>query len=434
MLSDIVEVNITATTGAPTRVGFGIPCVMAYHTNYTDRARSYTSTAAMLTDGFASDSPAVLAVGALLSQNPKPTRVIVGREAGTEEKLIKLTPIAQNSTAYTVVLNGETATYTSDATATVAEITAGLKVAIDALGENVTVTDNTTDIDIEADSVADNFSLYTADRTLLDTNDNTPNGATSIADDIAAVQVENDTWYTLHLTNQGKAVITAAAVYVETLYKILFSSTPDTDIYSSSTSDIASNMQTAGYDRTVLMYHPKANVQYPDCAWAGRCLPADAGSLTWMFKTLTGVDYVNFTDTEESNIKGKNCNMYVQISGISMTQEGKAASGKYIDLTRGTDWIRARLQEGVFGDFTSNDKISATNDGIATVEGTVRGVLTRATKQTILAADPAYTVQVPDISEVPIADRANRILPDIKFTGKFAGAFHKVQISGTISV
>ena len=433
-LEEITEVTITAATAAPSRVGYGTPCVMAYHTNYTERAREYTSVAGMLTDGFVAGEPAVLAVGALLAQNPKPSKVVVGREVGTEEKLIKLTPVAVASTAYAVVLNGQTASYTSDATPTIAEITAGLKVAIDALGENVTTTDNTTDLDVEADTVADNFSLYTVNRTLIGMNDNTPDGAVSIATDIAAVQVENDDMFSIHLTNQGKAVITAAATYVSTLYKMLFVSSPDTDIYGVSTTDIASNMQTAGHDRVVLMYHPKANVQFPDCAWAGRCLPLDAGSITWMFKSLNNVDYINFTPSEESKIKAKNCNMYVRIAGVSMTQYGVASSGKFIDLTRSTDWIRSQLKETVFGSFVRADKIPQTNKGIAVVEGDVKAVLKKAINQTILTDNPAPTTQVLDIRDVPIADRALRNLPDVKFTGQFAGAFHKVQISGTVSV
>lgn len=62
----------------------------------------------------------------------------------------KVTPIAQNNTTYTIDINGNAANFLSDADATVAEITAGLKTAIDALSEPVTVVDNGTDLDISS--------------------------------------------------------------------------------------------------------------------------------------------------------------------------------------------------------------------------------------------------------------------------------------------
>jgi hypothetical protein len=434
-LDDIVQVTITAQTAAPSRVGFGIPLVMAYHTNWPERARVYTSVADMITDGFATTDLATLAVGALLAQNPKPSQVVVGRETGTQGISIQIIPVAQDTTLYRVVLAGQNADYTSGASATVAQICTGLKTAIDALSlTGITVTDNTTDIEIDAAAATNNIPVHVDDRTLLQMLDNTVDGSPTIAADIAAVQVENDDWYSCHLTNHGKAVITAAAVYIETLYKIMVVASPDYDIYGSGSSDLASNLQTAGYGRTALMHHPKANSQFPGCAWAGRCLPKDPGSITWKFMTLSGVDYVDYTSTEQGYITAKDCNNYVRIAGISMTQEGVMSSGEFIDVVRGIDFIRARLQEYVFTLLANSDKVPFTNAGIAAVEAEVRAVMELAIGQKILTADPAPVVQAPKASEVSAADKANRLLPDVTFTGTLAGAIHAVQISGTISV
>ena len=75
-LSDIVQVNITTQATAPSRVGFGTPLVMAYHTAFSERARIYKSITAMVDDGFAPNDPAVRAVQAILSQNPKVGEVV----------------------------------------------------------------------------------------------------------------------------------------------------------------------------------------------------------------------------------------------------------------------------------------------------------------------------------------------------------------------
>jgi hypothetical protein len=182
------------------------------------------------------------------------------------------------------------------------------------------------------------------------------------------------------------------------------------------------------------MYHPKANSQFPGAAWAGRCLPLDPGSITWKFMTLSGVDYIDFTATEQGYITAKDCNNYVRIAGISMTQEGVTSSGEFIDVVRGIDFIRARLQEYIFGLLARANKIPFTNAGIAAVEAEVRAVMQLGISQSILTADPAPVVQAPKASEVSTNDKAARLLPDVTFTGYLAGAIHAVQVSGTISV
>jgi hypothetical protein len=59
---------------------------------------------------------------------------------------IRITPSASNNTTYTVTLNSTDYTYLSDASATVAEITAGLTAAIPSA--TYTVTDNNTSLDV----------------------------------------------------------------------------------------------------------------------------------------------------------------------------------------------------------------------------------------------------------------------------------------------
>ncbi len=75
---------------------------------------------------------------------------------------VKITPLAQNSTKYTVTINGADFDFTSDASATVAEITAGLKAAIDGGSEAVSTVDNGTDLDVTS-SDGNTFTLVLTD-------------------------------------------------------------------------------------------------------------------------------------------------------------------------------------------------------------------------------------------------------------------------------
>jgi len=493
-LSDIVSVSITAQTRTPTQVGFGTPLIAAYHTVFPERTRIYESVTDMLTDGFASTDPAVLAATAVFAQNPRPEQVIVGRTENDEVKTIKVTPNSSDlraSKAYEVYLDGQLRYFTTDASPTVAEICTGLEAALEppawtistsyTVGKYVTndatpkkvyrcttagtsagsggpkgvgsgivdntcvweyvgsdlsvkATDNTTYVTVEGDTVADDFRLYVSDPNILWTNDVTADGSPSgIAADLAAISVENDDWYGLISTNQGKAVVTAAAAYIETLKKIFVIASMDSDIAETGSGDLASALETAGYVRTMVIYHYKANEQYPDAAWVGKCLPKSPGSITWKFKSLAGVDYMTLTATKENNIRGKHCNYYTQIAGLSITQEGWTSGDEWMDITNGSDFICARMQEYIFGALANADKIPFTDKGIAVVEGQVWAVLRLAVKNDILVDDENLTVTVPLADDVPVADRANRLLPDVQFEGRLAGAIHAVTISGVVS-
>ena len=135
-LEDIVDVTITRESSAVTEQGFSTPLILAYHTRWTsDRVRSYASLTEMVDDGFTPDDAAYKIAAAIWSQPNPPATVKVGRRANAFTQTVRLTPEASNSTPYTVELDGLEATYTSDATATVAEICTGLVAALAALAD-----------------------------------------------------------------------------------------------------------------------------------------------------------------------------------------------------------------------------------------------------------------------------------------------------------
>ena len=87
--------------------------------------------------------------------------------------------VAANSTTYSLTINGEEASYTSDIDATVAEITLGLTNAINALvgaGAATTATDNGTNVTIQADVAGTPFLVVVTAGTMTATT-TTPNTA-----------------------------------------------------------------------------------------------------------------------------------------------------------------------------------------------------------------------------------------------------------------
>jgi non-ribosomal peptide synthetase component E (peptide arylation enzyme) len=116
-------------------------------------------------------------------------------------------------------------------------------------------------------------------------------------------------------------------------------------------------------------------------------------------------------------------------------------------VIRGQDWVKARIEEGLYRLFMSNDKVSMDNVGIAQVEGVLRSVLKRAGNMGIIAAATTeseletsddkeflYKVTVPRREDILPGDRAARILPDVEFIYYLAGAIHEAEVRGKITV
>lgn len=116
----------------------------------------------------------------------------------TRARNVKVTPIAQNATTYTVTINGTAFPFTSDSDATVAEITWGLANVINAGAEPVIATDNGTDLDI----VGDGETLNPATPQLF---------TIEVTDDYDGSQISwanNDTGNELEIRVTGSRIIT----------------------------------------------------------------------------------------------------------------------------------------------------------------------------------------------------------------------------------
>lgn len=256
---------------------------------------------------------------------------------------------------------------------------------------------------------------------------------------LTAIEGIDSEWYCFILISTVEADLKEAAAWAETATKIFFYSSKAVGIKDGAvTNDIASFMKSQNYDRTVSIYHTADQddataPSFIESALPGSCLPFAPGSQTWAYKTLAGVASYKLTSGEKTAIENKNCNTYIAISGVDVTQYGVVASGEYIDVIRGLDWLEARIKENVFSAFINGRKIPYTDAGIKSIALRVSTVLQEAVRAGVLAQG-SVVVTVPTVSQIPEADRIARNLPDVSFTARLAGAIHNVSISGTVTV
>ena len=255
---------------------------------------------------------------------------------------------------------------------------------------------------------------------------------------LTAIAAEDNAWYGLAVGTRVEAEQQLVAAWVETAEKLCVLASNDADVVDG-VGTIADYVDTQGYNRTGVIYHPTsdgtpATDPYPDCAWLGKVFPFDPGSITWAFKTLTSVASYYLTGAQITTATGKNANIYTEVASVDITQFGTVGSGEYFDVMMGLDWLKAQIQERIYTALINNAKIPFTDDGIQAVVGQLKAALQEAVELNILSASPAPTVSAPLASAVSATDKGNRLLPDVTFIATLAGAIHKTEINGTVSL
>jgi len=262
----------------------------------------------------------------------------------------------------------------------------------------------------------------------------------AMATDLQNIINQNNLWYGLVLTDNSDADILAAAAFIETVKKIMVVASSDAAIPTNSGVDLASQLKGFGYKRSALMYSATQASLGMDAAWVGGLLPTVPGSVTWKFKQLVGISPDTFTDTARTycigvpGVPGKNVNIYETVGGVNITEEGTMAGGQFIDQTIGIDWLESTLQTNVFSNLVNLPKVPYTDQGVSVIEAAVRAALLEGIKNDLIDGASPFTVTAPLVLDVPVNDRAERLLPDVKFSCRLAGALHFVQINGVVTV
>lgn len=434
-LSDIISIAITTATRTPSQAGFGIGLLISYSAAWlSDVVRTYANADAVAVD-FATTTVEYKAAARYFSQNPRPTQLLIGKGTLKPSQQYEMTPVVANLYTYSMKVNGTTVSYTSDGSATNAEINGALKTAIDALA--------ITGLTVSLQAANATLRLLMTAGLWLDVESNDPNmplvqnhADPGIATDLAAIKVANNTWYALLTTFNSKLMVDAAGAWCETAKKLYVVQTVDSavrDTAISGTDDVAESTRNAALRHTSIWYS-KATGDFLDAGLVGAVLPLLPGSETWAFKEVTGVPAGAYTGTQRTNMTGKNANFYEPTAGLNITWEGKTAQGQYIDTTRFVDWLEARIAESIFGALANAKKIPYTAKGIEAIAGALRQVLAQASKPPIEGITPDFIITTPAIGDVPAADKATRTLNNLTFSATLTGAIHKVALQGTISV
>ncbi|MEY4579822.1 MAG: hypothetical protein RL701_4525 [Pseudomonadota bacterium] len=440
-LDQIVSVVITESSATPSRVGFSIPLVVASHASLTGMHTYSASTmlASMVTDGVATTAPVYLTAQRLLSQNPRPRTIKVWYSATTFTQTVNLTPVAASSTVY----NGRVAdapwTFTSDASATLAEVCTGIAAAITAL-TGVTATGvSATEVVVTTDAARTNVMFeHGTGAGVYSIHDVTDR--TDLATTLAAAQAADRDWYGFVVDSFGEADIDDAAAWAEANNKVFFATTCDDDVYTSSTTDVASDLKALGYRRTFLFYSDDPTT-FLGAGALGAVLPYDAGSATLYYKNAVGVAVSDLSSTQEGFLSAKNVNWLSTTADVRIINDGKSVGGSWFDNVAAIDWVTARIKEDLFAFLTGSIKVSYTDRSVEKVKDVLMGVLNLGIARGIIApgvqgstTDPVPFVEAPKVADVSVTDRGNRLLPDVYFSFRLSGGLKTIEVQGVATV
>jgi hypothetical protein len=444
-----VVANITRNSTAAQGATFNFPLFAATHKYFPEVVRSYSSFESVRSDtSIPKDSNTYNALRLAFSQNPAPELVYVGKRQADDVtitpaalvtgKVYGFTVLVYNTTTGASVGSATIASATADADPLASEIVTDWKA--DLAGLTDLVLTGTNDLTITANA---GFDFVVSDYVSVTEAYTTTQTAAQL---LSAIQVEDNDWYFLCTEDHTEAFQLAMAAEIEATGtsdypKMYFTSTSDVDTLKAlpdPADDVIGKLKALGYDRTVCDWHNLANTTFPEMGLVGANGVYQPGSITWKYTQIKGVAAaadpvtgIRLSDSKQGFINDRNGGWMGVEKKINFYHEGKTVGGEYIDIIRGSDWLRDRHEIELLNLLLNQKggKIAFTDPN--KVLNTIDAVNQKAVEVGFLSGYTPATV--PDYLTLSFAEKASRVLKDVNWTGYIAGAVHNIITNGNLT-
>lgn len=217
---------------------------------------------------------------------------------------------------------------------------------------------------------------------------------------------------------------------------------------STSITDIAYKLKTAGYSRTFCQY---SQVPYAAASAFGRAFTVNFlgnnTTITLKFKQEPGITAETIEADQADTLKAKNCNVFVNYSNdTAIIQEGVMSNGDFFDERHGLDWLQNYVQNNLWNLlYTSTTKIPQTEAGVTRLVTNIEQSMDQSVNNGLVAPGvwnggdigqltagdtltKGYYVYANSLSAQAQADREARKAPVIQVAAKLAGAIHFADV------
>lgn len=441
----IVNVQIALNTTATNQKSFSDLLILGAHNAGVNRVEVVTDPNQLADLGIGTNTAVYRAVSDVFKQIPTLKQVFVGRMANGAT-VINVDTASQTDYSVTISYRNndgevvkETATYTGKSRDTAAQIATGLVTAITSQTAPVTAKAAEGKITVTNNNSSDLVGVTTHGNLSVEE----PTSTESPTDALTAIAAENNDWYGLVTTLTNEAKLLEVSEYAEANEKLHGITSDQAGIIDSgSTTDLATKLKEKQYFRTHVWYHGKPDESLA-AAITTKAFTYQPGSETWANKRLQGISYDQLREGQFLAAKAKNANTFEPFRGNGVTQSGKVAAGEWIDVIRFRDWLVEEIRVNVFSAMINADgKIPYTDGGIGIIVAAMRqaldlGVIRGGIAPEELDEDgnkiPSYIIDYPRAANISANRKASRILEDLKFTARLAGAIHVVEIKGAVT-
>lgn len=475
-ISSVVKVNITTTPQTPSERGFGTLLALGQTSeptgNKVKRLKFYSSLTDVAVDYNASDEVYKMA-NTYFAQNPKPDSLYIGfrytvaQHAWLQSSSLVETDIptwtAITDGSFSIKVNGTQEDINSLDFSTVADMDDVASV-IDGASANFNCTWDgvrlfiktvSTGASATVEGMFDGLSAgtYIGDLSGLSQGQATRifgvDAESNIADALDRLDGENSDWYALALTRESRdnQDVIDASTWIEAKIKLFYTVSNNSDVLDANvTSDIASTLNASGRRRTWVQYSSIFE-EYPEVSAFGRSATVnfnqDDSTLTMKFKDLPLITAEAINQGQLNTAISKGCNVYHQISTVSMVSEGmmSAGVGVWQDTIHGIDWLQNSIETNIFALLRVKKKVPFTDKGTALLEQQMIVSLEQGRRNGLIADSGTtidgvflpngYTSSTEPVANIPLSQKQTRQYGSLYFTAIGAGAIHGVTVEGT---
>lgn len=465
-LSSVFNVSVTVASAAVAAPAFNQALIVGPSTvipsqGATGRVRAYSSTSAMLTDGFQTSAPEYIAAGIYFGQSPAPTLLKVGRQ-----DLTALYTVAVGSSAGTDYVVGDILTV-SQAGAS------GGQVKVTTVGTGGVVTG----IALVTGAQGTGYTVANGVSTTGGTGTGAQIDITAVGESplqaMAACRIADPDWYAgIFVGTALDADHEAIAAFIEGASPLstYFLTTSAAAVLNNTPGNLLAVLKAAQYRRTFSIYSTTQSGSFPGNAYAaaapaglamGRNTGAAGSYFDIMFKTISGVGAEPLTQSQVDSICGSNDGVTPGLNGNAIVtynngaytwlQRGVTAAGFFFDEVLNLDMLAAEIQTNVANLFTASNSVPFTEAGMNMVKTVIAqacaasqergfiapsGVWTGPTIGTGVnaiakgqALPKGYAMYSPTVASQSAAARGARIMPTVTVVLVEAQSGHSLTVS-----
>jgi hypothetical protein len=429
-ITNVIRGTILVQDSVPRSPDFGAVALFTYTTLFAGW-RTYTvdseGLSAMIEDGFGLTDPGYQLVEQMAQVQGGIQQIKLYARTQAPTQTYELTPTSLKvGFVYRLTVKGTPVEYEVQEDDTFADIVTGLFTELNPI-DGVTAVDDATHVTLSA-----------AEGTLLQLEDVSRNlsvedvsAGAGIAADLAEAVIENPDFMGFLIDTTSSADLIAAANWAASNNRIFLGESPDTEnLNAASTTDVAAVLQSSGNNRAgILTTHQIAS--HPAARLMARQFARTPGTSTGALKAVGG-KADSWTQTQISAGKAKSTILYVDLAGVNSTLRANLAGGWPLDRARGVIYLETTLALAVLTGLMQREITYYTEVGVGLVVGDIETQLKRL-EGTVLV-EGSTNVTAPIFDDIPLADRANRILRGIKFIARLAGAIEEVEYQGTLTL